>query len=197
MPEEGQTMFTTELETLLPELRGFARMLCGDRDLADDIVQNACLKAWTARTSFDPQQGAFKSWMFTIVRNEFLQHARKHKRVESYAPSELENWLTQDCQFSTRASCSDAIKRLFALKPEQRDVFILVVAIGYSYEEAAKICNCEVGTIKSRINRARKQLSETQVDPVTGAEMQGKSHPGFHGVRDIMGYAEALIQRAA
>ena len=190
-------MFTTELESLLPEMRGFARMLCGNRDLADDIVQNACLKAWTARKSFDPQKGAFKSWMFTIVRNEFLQHARKHKRVESYAPSELENQLTQDCQLNTRASCSDAIKRLFALNPEQRDVFILVVAIGYSYEEAAKICNCEVGTIKSRINRARKQLSQPSADLDESNEAPGMSYPGFHGVRDVMGYAEALIQRAA
>lgn len=190
-------MFTQELETLMPELRGFARMLCGDRDLADDIVQNACLKAWTARQSFDPKKGAFKSWMFTITRNEFLQHVRKQKRTESYAPSELENWLTEECQLNTRASCSDAIKRLFALKPEQRDVFILVVAMGYSYEEAAAICKCEIGTIKSRINRARKQLS-SEPDLTTSEDRAPQSsYPGFHGVRDVMGYAEALVQRAA
>lgn len=197
MPGEGHTMFTKELETLMPELRGFARMLCGNRDLADDIVQNACLKAWTARQSFDPAKGAFKSWMFTITRNEFLQHVRKQKRTESYAPSDLENWLTEECQFNTRASCSDAIKRLFALKPEQRDVFILVVAMGYSYEEAATICKCEIGTIKSRINRARKQLSAPADGPLPADPEAAKSYPGFHGVRDILGYAEALIQRAA
>lgn len=190
-------MFTKDLEALLPELRGFARMLCGDRDLADDIVQNACLKAWTARSSFDPKRGAFKSWMFTITRNEFLQHVRKQKRTESYAPSELENWLTEDCQLSTRASCSDAIKRLFALKPEQRDVFILVVAMGYSYEEAAAICKCEIGTIKSRINRARKQLSSETDQTELEASVPPSSNPGFHGVKDVMGYADALVQRAA
>ena len=141
-------MFTNELEKTLPHLRAYARMLCHDKDMADDVVQNACLKAWNARKSFDPKRGSFKSWMFTITRNEFLQLMRKRRPVDYYAPRDFESRLVQDCQLESRTNCSEAIKQLFSLNPEQRDVFILVVAVGYSYEEAAAICGCEIGTIK-------------------------------------------------
>lgn len=190
-------MFTQELETVLPELRGYARMLSSDRDVADDIVQNACLKAWTARNTFDPEKGSFKAWMFTITRNEFLQHIRKQKRTDCYAPSDLENWLVEDCQMTNRASCSEVIRQLFTLHPDQRDVFILVVAVGYSYEEAAKICGCEIGTIKSRINRARKKLTE-KLDASQAGDVERASSDGdFHNVMDIFGYADRLVKRAA
>jgi len=67
-------MFTIDLEKIIPELRAYARMLCADRDLADDIVQNACLKAWKARDSFDPEKGSFKAWMFVITRRLILNN---------------------------------------------------------------------------------------------------------------------------
>lgn len=190
-------MFATELEKRLPDLRGYTRMLCGDPELADDIVQNACLKAWHARRSFDPDKGSMKAWLFTIARNEFLQYLRKQKRVECFAPSDLENWLTQDCQMATRAACSDAIRQLFTLNAEQRDVFILVVVIGYSYEEAAKICNCSVGTIKSRISRAREKLLTVTQSAETEPAPHGKVPPHVHGLHDLMDYAEHLVRPAA
>ena len=190
-------MFTEQLETVLPELRGYARMLSSDRDVADDIVQNACLKAWTARHTFDQEKGSFKAWMFTITRNEFLQHVRKQKRTDCYAPSDLENWLVQDCQMTNRASCSEVIRQLFTLHPDQRDVFILVVAVGYSYEEAARICGCEIGTIKSRINRARKKLTEQLKAPECDTDQRPKGDGDFHNVMDIFGYAQRLVKQAA
>lgn len=190
-------MFTNELEKIIPELRAFARMLCHDKDMADDVVQNACLKAWNARKSFDPERGSFKSWMFTITRNEFLQLLRKRRPVDCYAPEDFETRLIQDCQLDRRTDCSEAIKQLFALNPEQRDVFILVVAVGYSYEEAAKICGCEVGTIKSRINRARARLAEMRAEPTSEAELQAGNQFRFHGMHDILGYVDELVQRAA
>ncbi len=192
-------MFTQDLESLLPELRAYARMLCADRDLADDIVQNACLKAWKARNSFDPQRGSFKAWMFVITRNEFFQMVRKSKRMENHAPSAFEAWLTQDCQLTNRAEYSDAIRQLFTLNQDQRDVFILVVAVGYSYEEAAKILNCSVGTVKSRINRAREKLIEKLTKPseVTADLSESPIQNGFLAVQDVLGYAQDLIDRAA
>lgn len=195
----GSSMFTHDLEALIPELRAYARMLCANRDFADDIVQNACLKAWKARASFDPSKGSFKAWMFVITRNEFLQVVRKSKRTESHCPSAFETWLTQECQLAHRAEYSDAIRQLFTLNQDQRDVFILVVAVGYSYEEAAKILNCSVGTVKSRINRAREKLIEKLSGLTNDREESNDSTPefGFLAVQDVLGYAQRLIDRAA
>ena len=190
-------MFTDELETVLPELRAYARMLCANRDTADDVVQNACLKAWKARKSFDPKRGSFRAWMFTITRNEFLQLVRKRRPIDYYEPAELEYRLVQECQLDNRSACSDAIKALFALNSEQRDVFILVIAAGYSYEEAAAICKCSVGTIKSRINRARRKLTDmlsSAEDSDLGSSDQNIS---FHGLNDIFGRVEQLVRSAA
>lgn len=188
-------MFTNQLEEMIPHLRAYARMLCRNRDMADDIVQNACLKAWDARDRFDPKRGSFKAWMFTITRNEFLQLMRKQRPVDTYAPEDFESRLVQDCDLEQRNDCSDAIKHLFQLNRDQRDVFILVVAVGYSYEEAAKICNCSVGTIKSRINRARAALTE-RLSGDEGSD-EGTGHMSFHALQDVLGYADKLVQSAA
>lgn len=190
-------MFADELEKLLPEVRAYARMLCMDRDLSDDIVQNACLKAWKAQDSFDPQKGSLKAWMFVITRNEFLQYMRKHKRMDVHAPTDFEGWLTEDCQMSTRAACSDAIKELFALNPDQRDVFILVVAAGYSYEEAASILNCSVGTVKSRINRSREKLQARLAIPDDETVESADTSISFLSIQDVFGRVDALVRPAA
>lgn len=190
-------MFTDELESILPEIRAYARMLCSNRDTADDIVQNACLKAWKARTSFDPKRGAFRAWMFTITRNEFLQLVRKQRPVDYYDPAEFEYRLVEECQLDNRSACSDAIQALFKLNDEQRDVFILVLAAGYSYEDAALICKCSVGTIKSRINRARAKLAEILAkQPAPTPQATGKSIT-FHSLDDIFGRVEELVKTAA
>lgn len=189
-------MFADELEKLIPEIRAYARMLCMDRDVSDDIVQNACLKAWKARESYDPQKGSLKAWMFVITRNEFLQHLRQNKRVDYHAPSDFDNWLTADCPMSTRAACSDAIQQLFALNPEQRDVFILVVAAGYSYEEAADILGCSIGTVKSRISRSRDKLLARLDDNGDDDTLSGTPIM-FHGMQDVFGHVDTLIQTAA
>lgn len=190
-------MFTDELEAILPEIRAYARMLCSNRDMADDIVQNACLKAWKARTSFDPKRGAFRAWMFTITRNEFLQLVRKQRPVDCYDPAEFEYRLVQECQLESRSACSDAIQALFKLSAEQRDVFILVLAAGYSYEEAATICNCSVGTIKSRINRARSKLSALLASSEKDDPQAAAQSIEFHGLDDIFGRVDALVKDAA
>lgn len=186
-------MFSDELEAVLPELRAYARMLCSNRDTADDVVQNACLKAWKARNSFDPKRGSFRAWMFTITRNEFLQLVRKQRPVYHYEPAEFEYRLVEECQLDNRSACSDAIKALFALSDEQRDVFILVIAAGYSYEEAAEICKCSIGTIKSRINRARAKLTEL----LSVEDADETQAIRFHGLNDIFGRVEQLLKSAA
>nr|WP_070960275.1 sigma-70 family RNA polymerase sigma factor [Hyphomonas sp. Mor2] len=190
-------MFTDELEGILPEIRAYARMLCSNRDMADDIVQNACLKAWKARKSFDPKRGKFRAWMFTITRNEFLQLVRKQRPMDVYDPAEFEYRLVQECQLDSRSACSDAIQALFKLTPEQRDVFILVLAAGYSYEEAASICQCSVGTIKSRISRARAKLTELLDTSDAGDAESREQSIVFHGLEDIFSRVDTLLKNAA
>lgn len=190
-------MFAADIEKIIPELRGFARMLCGDQVRADDIVQNACLKAWRARASFNPEKGAFKSWMMTITRNEFLQDMRKNKRIDCHAPNDLEDWLVADCQLNNQAECSDAIQQLFTLEREQRDVFILVVAMGYSYEETAEICRCTIGTVKSRVHRARARLHALRDNESDGAPSGSNDRPALYAISDLYGYAEGIVQSAA
>jgi len=121
--------------------------------------------------------------------------ARTHARDQG-DQSVFAAGLSEDCQMLNRAACSEAIQHLFTLKPEQKDVFILVVVAGYSYEEAAKICKCSIGTIKSRINRARAQL-ETLYDDASEASARGARPRSFHAVADLLLYADRLVQRAA
>lgn len=151
-----ENLFTDKLEALLPDMRAFARALCRDAVLADDLVQDACLKAWTARESFDEKRGVLKSWIFRILRNEFYQRTRRDWRNVQIEPPEIEACLITPCSLESRNDLSRALGAINALKPEQRDAFILVVAAGFTYKEAGEVCNCSEGTIKSRVSRARE-----------------------------------------
>ena len=150
-----------------------------------------------ARESFSPDKGSFIAWMMTITRNEFLQDVRKTKRIDCYDPHDLEDRLVSDCPLSHQVECSEAIQQVFRLGREQRDVFILVVAMGYSYEEAAAICKCSIGTIKSRINRARAKLQSMRESDEIGDETLPVPEIPLHSIGDLCGYAEQLVQSAA
>ena len=148
-------MFSDRLEDLLPDLRAYARILSGDPTRADDIVQNACLKAWQARDTYDPDKGPLRGWLFRIVRNEFYQLAR-HDQVRHAEGSQLfAEELIAECAFEPRSDLSRMLQAIQSLKNTQRDAFLLVVAAGFTYEEAADVLGCSTGTVKSRVSRAR------------------------------------------
>lgn len=149
--------FVDELEAMIPHMRAFARGLCRNKDLADDIVQDACLKAWAARDRFIP--GApMRPWLFRIIRNLHTGHQRKAWRASSLAPEEAETTLTTPgtqewtCDFQVMQSA------LRHLPEKQREALITVLAAGFSYEEAAGIIGCSEGTVKSRVSRGREAL---------------------------------------
>ena len=149
--------FVDELAAMIPQMRAFARGLCRNKDLADDIVQDACLKAWAARDRFIP--GApMRPWLFRIIRNLHTGHQRKAWRVSSLAPEEAETTLTTPgtqewtCDFQVMQSA------LRHLPEKQREALITVLAAGFSYEEAAGIIGCSEGTVKSRVSRGREAL---------------------------------------
>jgi RNA polymerase sigma-70 factor (ECF subfamily) len=150
--------FQDDLVALLPQLRAFARALTGgDTAFADDLVQDTAVKALQARSSF-AEGTNLKAWLFTILRNN-LRSVMRSKRVKSEVSDEgLENFLWRPPAQEDRLEF-EAFKRAFRLlSPAHREVLILVGVHGYAYEKAAEIAGCEVGTVRSRLNRARNQL---------------------------------------
>ena len=147
-----------ELVSLLPNLRAFAISLCGEADRADDLVQETVLKAWRHLDSF-AEGTNLRAWLFTILRNTFLSDLRARRDevpLESGAALAM-NLGIAPAQHSWLGG-KDLLKALERLSHDQRAALILVGAEGFTYEEAAVICGCAVGTIKSRVNRARLRL---------------------------------------
>jgi RNA polymerase sigma-70 factor (ECF subfamily) len=143
----------------VPSLRAFAISLSGNVDRADDLVQETLLRALVNIDSFAPGTN-LSAWLFTILRNLFRSEYRKRRReVEDTDGSYAESLKSQPEQ-EGRVEFQEFRTALAKLPADQREALILVGASGFSYEEAAGICECAVGTIKSRVNRARTRLAE-------------------------------------
>lgn len=156
---ERNAQFREGLIAAIPGLRMFGMSLSGRRDRADDLVQETLLKAWKCSDKFEPGTN-LKAWLYTILRNEFYNQVRKRSReVEdgdaSYASQVAVNGAQQG-----HVDLADLGQALARLPQQQREAVLLVGASGFSYEEAAEICKVAVGTIKSRVNRARSSLIE-------------------------------------
>ncbi len=143
----------------VPNLRAFAVSLCGDMDRANDLVQETLLRAWAHQDSFEPGTN-MSAWLFTILRNHFRTEYRKRRREVEDADGGYAERLTSPEAQTGHVEFGELREALLHLPPDQREALILVGASGFSYEEAAHICECAVGTIKSRVNRARKKLAE-------------------------------------
>lgn len=156
-PEFNEAEFKKDLTELIPHLRAFSRSLCGNATLADDVAQDALLKAWNARERFIPGSN-LKAWTFTILRNQFYSIKRRSWRATSLEPEVAEQTIVANSDAEQSMHLNDLRRGLDMLKDDQREAIILIGASGLSYEEAAEICDCAVGTIKSRVSRARKAL---------------------------------------
>src|SRR3982074_2446526 len=142
----------------VPSLRAFAISLSGNGDRADDLVQETLLRALANIDSFQPGSN-LPAWLFTILRNLFRSDYRKRRReVEDVDGSYAKTLKTQPAQ-NAHLEFEEFRAALDKLPQDQREALILVGASGFSYEDAAAICGCAVGTIKSRVNRARSKLS--------------------------------------
>src|ERR1700675_806000 len=143
----------------VPSLRAFAISLSGNGDRADDLVQETLLRAIANIDSFQPGSN-LPAWLFTILRNLFRSEYRKRRREVEDADGNYAETLTSHPEQHSRVEFEEFRVALAKLPPDQREALVLVGASGFSYEEAAAICDCAVGTIKSRVNRARTRLSE-------------------------------------
>ena len=155
----NETNFKREMLSLLPNLRAFAVSIVGNYDYADDLVQETIMKAWAKQNSFEPGTN-MKAWLFTILRNEFYSQARKNKRIVLDGDGTYTENLRTPAEQPGHLDLKDLQRALNELPPDQREALVLVGASGLSYDEAANICDCAIGTIKSRVNRARKRLEE-------------------------------------
>ncbi len=157
--------FKTELAGVIPQLRAFGRSLCGNRDMADDLVQETMLKAWAARRRFEAGT-SMQAWTHTILRNLFRSQMRRSRFVGEWDDAKAEELLSAPGDQEHHMHLSDLQRALLELPPAQREALILVGAGGFAYEEAAEICGCAIGTVKSRVARARAAVEKMLTDGV-------------------------------
>jgi RNA polymerase sigma-70 factor (ECF subfamily) len=148
-----------EMLAAIPSLRAFAISLCGNVNNANDLVQETLCRALTHIDSFQPGTN-LRAWLFTILRNLFRSDYRKRRREVEDGDGCYADRLHVSPDQDDRMQFREMLAALQRLQPDQREALILVGAAGYSYQEAADICGCAVGTIKSRVNRARMRLAE-------------------------------------
>lgn len=153
------TSFKDELLAEIKNLRAFAISLSGSISLADDLVQETLLRAWSKSDRFQPGT-SLRAWLFTILRNIYYSNYRKRAREVQDSDGIYARRLTISGDQESHLDLEDFRKAMTKLPAEQREVLTLIGASGLSYEEAAAICEVEIGTIKSRLSRARSKLVE-------------------------------------
>lgn len=181
-----------DLEAMLPPLRAFARSLCGNPTLADDLVQQTLLSAWANRDSFTPGTN-LRAWLFRILRNHFYSGLRKDKRLVEDVDGAIAARQSSPPAQEPAVELDELDQALRRLSAGQREAVVLVGGAGCSYEEAAAIAGTAVGTIKSRVARARARLSEllgedeidiTQVRPAPRRTLSDR-RAGSHDVMEL------------
>ncbi len=185
--------FKNQLAQVIPHLRAFGRSLSGSRDLADDLVQETLLKAWAARDRF--QAGTnMRAWTFIILRNLFLSQMRRARFKGEWDDFTADRLLAMPAGQDRQIDLSDLQRGLLQLPQAQREALILVGAGGFAYEEAASICNCAVGTIKSRVARGREGLEINLNEGLQPSRPRDQDAPGVSPLNQIMGQVDTLAR---
>src|SRR5688500_2929483 len=183
--------FKDQLAQVIPHLRAFGRSLSGSRDLADDLVQETLLKAWAARKRF--QAGTnMRAWTFIILRNLFLSQMRRARFKGEWDDITASKILAAPASQDRHIELGDLQRALMHLPQPQREALILVGAGGFAYEEAAEICGCAVGTIKSRVARGRVALEQLLSGGKLPSRRQHKTDPNHSALSQIMGEVDEL-----
>jgi RNA polymerase sigma-70 factor, ECF subfamily len=193
------SVFREDVLEVVPHLRAFARSLTGgDVHFADDLVQDTVVNALQAQAQFE-EGSNLKAWLFTILRNRFRSViARKHVKSE-VGDEDLERLSTVPAYQESKLEVM-AFKQAFRkLSPAHREVLVLAVIHGYSYDRIAEICGCEVGTVKSRVNRARNLLKKMLVgdDETVEAPVAERPAASPESLRRRFGRDEEEVRRYA
>ena len=183
--------FRDQLGQVIPHLRAFGRSLSGSRDLADDLVQETLLKAWAARKRF--QAGTnMRAWTFIILRNLFLSQMRRARFKGEWDELTASKLLAAPASQDRHVELGDMQRALMHLPQPQREALILVGAGGFAYEEAAEICGCAVGTIKSRVARGRVALEALLADGKLPSRRDHETDANKTALQAIMGEVDDL-----
>ncbi|MGE5766317.1 MAG: sigma-70 family RNA polymerase sigma factor [Bacteroidota bacterium] len=154
-----------QIVEVIPNLRAFARSLVSNPSQADDLVQGAITRALSNLDKFEAGTN-LRAWMFTILRNLYYSELRKRRREVEDADGGYAAMLASQPNQLAALELKDFRRALSQLPAEQREALVLIGASGFSYEDAARICGCAVGTMKSRVNRGRNRLADLlQIDP--------------------------------
>jgi RNA polymerase sigma-70 factor (ECF subfamily) len=180
-----QSDFERELIAHIPHLRAFARFLTQNADQANDLVQDTIVRALRAQHQFQPGTN-FKAWTFTILRNLHVNNMRRrHVKLESIEEGALDVYAVSPEQ-EKKLEFQELRVALAKLSREHREVLLLVGASGFQYEEAAKICKCAVGTIKSRLSRARNELYQLLLGVAANEEKSASEADRPRRISDAM-----------
>jgi RNA polymerase sigma-70 factor (ECF subfamily) len=163
MKADENDIVRREITKLLPELRAFARFLVRGRGEADDLLQEAVMRALAASHQFDPETN-LKAWLFTILRNLFYEQIRRHRRETQAMIANFQPEAAVGPSQQEHTDVADLQRLLWSLPPLLREALVLVGAQGLNYDEAASICEVPVGTMKARVSRARSQLARLAPD---------------------------------
>jgi len=183
--------FKEQLAQVIPHLRAFGRSLSGNRDTADDLVQETLMKAWAARQRF--QAGTnMRAWTFIILRNLYLSQMRRARFKGEWDDLVADRILAAPASQDKHVELGDMQRALLQLPQPQREALILVGAGGFAYEEAADICGVAVGTIKSRVARGRVALEALMSEGNLPSRREGPEHPGQTALDSIMDEVDDL-----
>ncbi|HEY2709005.1 MAG TPA: sigma-70 family RNA polymerase sigma factor [Caulobacteraceae bacterium] len=184
--------FRAELVPVIPHMRAFARSLTGNFAEAEDLAQEALAKAWRSRASYELGT-SLKSWVFMIVRNEFYSQKRRSWRQVALDMDAAERTLVAVSDPAGALELNEARRALALLPDDQREALILIGVAGLAYEEAAEICDCPVGTVKSRVSRARRRMIEL----MEGGFLADDGDMPSDAMATLFADAERLQRRAA
>jgi len=159
MQQVAHMPLETELLSLVPQLRAYARSLTRDAVNADDLVQETLVRALAHIHSYTPGT-IMRAWLFTIMRNAFFTQMKKTQREQPGAEACVSDQLTSMPDHDRTIENKRLLRAVDALPDHYREVLILVVMLGESYQDTASLCGIEVGTVKSRVNRARNLVVE-------------------------------------
>ncbi|MFM9828457.1 MAG: sigma-70 family RNA polymerase sigma factor [Sphingomonas sp.] len=181
----GDADFKAALAQVIPHLRAFGRSISGNRDVADDLVQETLMKAWAARSRFEAGTN-MRAWTFIILRNLYLSQIRRNRFRGEWDDLAAERILSAPAAQDKQVELGDLQRALLQLPTQQREALILVGAGGFAYEEAAEICQVPVGTIKSRVARGRTALEALLSGGALPSRRSQKPGDGKSALQSIM-----------
>lgn len=168
--------FCSLLHQSIPELRGYARALCRNVDDGDDLVQDALLRAWSARDQFLGGTN-FRAWLFSILRNRFHDQRRHNRIHQAYVDTNFPIKSFEPARQELAVTFEEVARAFWRISRPHQQVLMLIAVNGCSYKEAAERIGCPLGTVRSRLSRARSELAQTNSRHDSDRHVAGIGHP--------------------